>query len=167
MQDQWIAHHQFIKDLQIIINQPIWRVIHPADGWLFLDLGKPYQDYISDEKGSEIPYIKGEYQLYITGDWQIAQNKTVVESRLVKPNEAQKDYFSRIEDVANNFPIKSISGVNYYDKNVVFNAGDGCHLTVDVTDEDSLTLTIVQLDESNRPIAYRHFEAGNEQKPSE
>lgn len=163
MQHQQTAINQFVKDLQVVVNQPIWRVIHPADGWLFLDLGKRYQDYISNETGSEKPYTKGIYQLYIRGNWQIIQGKAVVESRTVKPSESQEDYFSRMENIANDFPIKSISRVVHYGKSIVFNAGDGYQLEVDISDhDDSLRLTTVQLDKSNKPVDYRHFEYSEE-----
>ena len=158
MQHQQTAIHQFVKDLQVVINQPIWRVIHPADGWLFLDLGKRYQDYISDETGSEEPYPKGVYQLYIKGNWQVIRSKAVIESRTVKPSESQEDYFLRMEAVATNFPIRSISRVNQGDKTIIFNAGDGYRLEVNITEpDDSLRLTVVRVNKLNKPVSYRHF----------
>lgn len=157
MQSQQISLQQFVEKLQVIVNQPIWRVIHPADGWLLLDLGKQYQDFISDKDGSEKPYTKGEYQLAIKGNWEITQNSDVIESRTVKHNETQESYFTRMDSLANNFPIKTISEISLSEADIVLSAEDGYQIKVTVTEKnDSLGLTIVQLDNENKPTAYTH-----------
>jgi hypothetical protein len=129
----------------------------PADGWLFLDLGRQYQDFISDKDGSEKPYAKGEYQLTIKGDWQIIQNGEPIESRAVKADETQEFYFTRMDNLVNNFPIKTISGVNLVENSVVFDTENDYQLQTTVSgQDDSLGLTVVQLDSENKPIAYIH-----------
>lgn len=165
MQSQQISLQQFVEKLQVIVNQLIWRVIHPADGWLLLDLGKQYQDYISDKDGSEKPYTKGEYQLTIKGNWDITQNSSVVESREVKPDETQESYFTRMDTLVKNFPIKSLSGVSLTENSIVFNAENGLQLKVATTgSDDSLSLTVVNLDSENKPTAYTHHRYDEELK---
>jgi len=158
MLSQPITLQQFVEKLQTIIGQPIWRVIHPADGWLFVDLGKEYQDFIFSKDGSEKPYVKGEYQLQFKGDWTITQNEKVIEARTVQPNETQEKYFTRMDALTSNFPIKVFSIVSNSDNQVVFEAEKGYQLKVSVTGcDDALSLTAVDLDVENKPLAYIHY----------
>lgn len=165
MQSQQISLQQFVEKLQIVVNQPIWRAIHPAGGWLLLDLGKQYQDFISDKDGSEKPYTKGQYQLIIKGDWEIIQKSNAVESRTVMPNETQESYFTRMDTLVKNFPIKTLSEVTLKDDSIVFNAENDTLLKVAATgDDDSVGLTVVKLDNENKPIAYTHHRYDEELK---
>lgn len=158
MQTKKIDIQQFVEKLQAVVNQPIWRVIHPADGWLFMDLGKQYQDAISDKDGSEKPYTKGEYQLQIKGDWTIAQGEKVIGARVTQPDETQEKYFTRMEALANNFPMKSFSNALFSDGNVIFEAENGYQLKVSVTGtDDALSFTIVELTADSKPTAYTHY----------
>lgn len=147
----------------MVIEQPIWRVIHPAGGWLFMDLGQQYQDFISDREGNEKPNSKGEYQLYIKGKWALTQNGKVVEIRTVGRDESQEMYFSRIESLASNFPIHSFTAVSLVNNEVVFEAQDGYQLKVHVTgNDDALSLTVVELGSNTIPLTYTHFRFNEE-----
>lgn len=158
MSKQPISTQQFVEKLQVIVNQPIWRVIHPADGWLFLDLGKQYNDYISNKDGSEKSYTKGEYQLHIKSNWEITQNGIVIASRVVKKNETQEEYFSRLENLAKNFPCKSFTRIQLTNDEIMFSSGDGYQLEVAFTGhDDNLGFTIVQVSASNDAVAYSHL----------
>lgn len=157
MTTQQISIQQFSEELKKIINQSVWRVIHPADGWLFLDLGKQYQDYILNRDGSKKPYTKGQYQLCIKGDWEIIQNDTSTESRAVRSGETQESYFTRMDNLVNHFPFKTISGINLLENNFVLYAENGFQLKVFVTGkDDALSLTIVEISADGKPISYTH-----------
>lgn len=158
MQTKKIDIQQFVEKLQAVVNQPTWRVIHPADGWLFMDLGKQYQDSISDIDGSEKPYTKGEYQLQFKGDWIITQNEKLIEARATQSNETQEDYFTRMEALTSSFPIKSFSNVSHSYGSIIFEAENGCQLKVPVTGtDDALSFTIVELTADNKPTLYTHY----------
>lgn len=158
MQSQQISLQQFVEKLQSVVGQPIWRVIHPADGWLSMDLGKEYQDFISDKDGSEKPYVKGEYQLQFKGDWIITRNEKMIGVRAVQPDEKQENYFDRMEKLANSFPIKAFSHVSISGNQIVFEAEDDYQLKVTVTgSDDALSLTAVALDGDSKPVAYTHY----------
>lgn len=165
MQHQQISLPQFAESLQVVINQSIWRVIHPADGWLFLDIGQQYQDSIFNSGGTEQPYTKGKFQLHIKGDWTISRNEIVIESRTVKSGETQENYFARMEAIVQNFPMKSICSVNVNYGEVVFAAKNGYELKVMMTDhDDSLSLTVVELSNFSVPVAYTYFRHDEELK---
>ena len=149
--------HQFVEKLKAVVNLPIWRVIHPADGWLFLDIGQQYQDFILDKEGCEKPYVKGECQLNVKGNWTITHGGDIVESRMLKPDETQRDYFTRMEYVADNFPLTSISTVTHEDNCIVFGSVDDYQLRViDSGKNDSLGLAVVSLNSSSQPVIYTH-----------
>ena len=163
---QKINSFQFIEKLQLVINKPIWRVIHPADGWLFLDFGRKYLDHLSGTDGKKVPYEKGEIRLYIKGDWTITKNGKTQNCRDVSPNETQKQFFSRMEFIVNNFPITFISRLEFAGGKVSFIDQNGFQLTVDMpATDDSLEFTVTELNDDNVPVAYTHYEF-NESKQS-
>lgn len=157
MQTRYITLQHFVEKLQILTNQPIWRVIHPADGWLIIDLGRQYQDYIFDIEGGQKPYNKGEYQLTIKGHWEITQNEYLIDSKTLMADESQESYFTRMHNLVNNFPIKTISGVSFSDTIIILDTKNDYQLKVNVNNEaDDIGLTIVQLSKDNKPKAYTH-----------
>jgi len=155
MNKQPISLQDFIDALQIIVDQSIWRVIHPADGWLTIDLGKKYIDTVPSKGGKDEPYEKGQYQLHITGDWKVYRNEKLVESRNVSDDD-QKSYFDRMEKLVSNFPIRKIKSVNLNQDELIIE-GEESDIRIPVSDTaDSLSLTAVELDNNNKPVSYTH-----------
>ncbi len=163
MQTKSISFQQFIANFQPIVGNSIWRVIHPADGWLTIDIGQKYTDTIPGKDGDDEPYDKGQYQLHITGDWEIFSGDKLIETR--KVNEAdQKTYFERMDKLATNFPIKTIDSVKLEDNKLII-SGNGAQIRVPVNENgESISLTVVKLSQSNEPISYAHFRYEDELK---
>lgn len=156
MQIKPISFQQYIDSFQPIVGGSIWRVIHPADGWLTIDIGQKYFDTISGKDGNDEPYEKGQYQLHITGDWEVFSENKLVETR--KVNEAdQKTYFERMEKLATSFPLKTIDSVKFEENKLII-SGDGAQIRVPVKkDGESISFTIVELNQSNKPVSYTHY----------
>lgn len=153
-----ISTQEFVNVFQEIISLPWWRVIHPSAGWLFIDMGKSYQDYVSGENGEEKLYVRGIYQINVKGNWYIEKNEKIVNSRNVGKNETQKEYFDRMESIVNNFPIKFVISIKFENEKLVFEANDDYKICVSLPkDADSLSFTKVELDKNNKPINYTHW----------
>ena len=153
-----ISTQEFVNVFQEIISLPWWRVIHPSAGWLFIDMGKSYQDYVSGENGEEKLYVRGIYQINVKGNWYIEKNEKIVNSRNVGKNETQKEYFDRMENIVNNFPIKFVTAIEFENEKIIFEANDDYKICVSTPKEvDSLSFTKVELDKNSKPIHYIHW----------
>ncbi len=156
MNKKSISLLQFGEGFQPIVGSSIWRVIHPADGWLTIDIGQKYSDTIPSKDGSDEPYDKGQYQLHITGDWEVFSGDELVETRKVNGAD-QKTYFERMDKLAINFPLKTIDAVKFKDNKLII-SGDGAQIRVPVNEDgESIGLTVVKLSQSNEPTSYTHY----------
>jgi hypothetical protein len=156
MTSQKISLQQFVEKLQGVVGQPIWRVIHPADGWLFIDIGQQYSDTVPGKNGADEPYDKGQYQIHITGDWEVYSGDKLLETRTVNGAD-QKTYFNRMDTLVSNFPIKVIEQIKIVGENLIISGNDS-YIKVPVSiSSDSLSMTEVELSSTNEPIAYTHY----------
>lgn len=152
-----ITLQEFTSVLQSFRSQPIWRVIHPADGWLLFDLGEEYQGRISGVNGEERPYPQGQFQLTIRGDWRLWQNSVLVNSREVQENETQKEYFERLEKLVQNFSLTAFEKIEITRNLLSFFQGDS-RLDIDFSlNFDVVTLTYVDLDAQKTPVKFTHY----------
>lgn len=156
MNKQTISLREFVDAFQVIIGKPIWRVIHPADGWLTIDLGQKYTDSLPGKGGQDEPYQRGQYQLHIIGDWEVYTNGSLFESRQVNDND-QSAYFSRMDVLVNDFPLTSIDSIVFENDNLILK-GDNSELRVPISDtSESISLSYVELDSDNKPTSYTHY----------
>lgn len=156
MQAQQISLQQFVENLRVMVGESIWRTIHPADGWLIIDIGQKYRDTIPGKGGIDEPYDKGQFQLRITGDWEVYSGDKLIETRKVN-DDNQKAYFDRMDKLVTNFPIKTIENIEFYDSSLII-SGNGVDVRVPIrTDTDSISFTKVELSQSKEPIIYTHY----------
>ena len=156
MNKQTISLQDFVDAFQVIVGQSIWRVIHPADGWLTIDFGRKYMDTIPGKDGKNEPYDKGQYQIHITGDWKVYKDSGLVESRGVNGDD-QKSYFGRMEKLATNFPLTEITSVNFDDSELAIISNNFTIRIPVSTDSDYISLTSVGLDNDDKPFSYTHY----------
>lgn len=155
-QTQQISLQQFVESFQAVVNKPIWRVIHPADGWLIIDIGQKYIDTIPGKDGVDEPYDKGQCQLYITGNWEVYSGNKLIETRKVNGVD-QKTYFNRMDKLVTNFPIKIVESVKL-DGNILIISGNSSNIRVSINrNAENISLTEVELNQSNKPISYTHY----------
>lgn len=151
-----ISLSDFVSVFKDVFEKPIWRVIHPADGWLFIDIGQKYTDVIPGKGGVDEPYDKGQYQIHITGNWEVYSGDKLLETRKVN-GANQKTYFDRMEKLVTNFPIKQIEQVRLDGSNLII-SGNNTNIKIPVnTTSNSLSMTKVELNLSNKPISYTHY----------
>jgi len=156
MNTKKISFQQFVAAFDQIINKPIWRIIHPADGWLIIDFGQKYISSLPGKNGVDEPYEKGDCQLYIKGDWEIYNNDVLFETSNVIDSD-QKQYFSRMDYLTKNFPIQHIHTVEYNTTSILL-FGDVAHMSIDISaNPDAIRLTVVEINTSNIPITHTHY----------
>lgn len=156
-----ISLQDFLSTFQVIVRKPIWRVIHPADGWLTIDLGQKYTDSLPGNDGQDEPYQRGQYQLHITGDWEVYTNGELSESRRVN-GDNQSTYFSRMDILVNNFPLTSVDSIIFENDNLIFK-GDNSELRVPLSESsESISLSCVELDSDNQPTSHTHYRYDDE-----
>lgn len=161
MNNQTISLQDFVDAFQVIIDKSIWRVIHPADGWLTIDLGQKYIDSLPGKDGQDAPYQRGQYQLHITGDWEVYTNGELSESRQVNGDD-QSAYFSRMDDLVNNFPLSSIDSIVFENDKLTLKS-DNSELRVPLSESfESISLSCVELDSDNQPTEYTHYRYDDE-----
>ncbi|OGJ37837.1 MAG: hypothetical protein A2383_01990 [Candidatus Pacebacteria bacterium RIFOXYB1_FULL_39_46] len=156
MNKQSISIQDFILSFKEVIGKSIWRVIHPADGWLTIDLGQKYTDTLPGKDGQDEPYERGRYQIHITGNWKVYKNGELIESRNVDGDD-QKAYFDRMEELAANFPLVTVESVKL-NKNHLVIIDKQFEIRVPVAEStDSISLSVVELDANNKPVSYSHY----------
>ncbi|NLG06736.1 MAG: hypothetical protein GX559_03520 [Candidatus Pacebacteria bacterium] len=156
MNKQVIFLQNFVLAFQKIVDESIWRVIHPADGWLTIDLGQKYTDTLPGTDGQDEPYIRGQHQIHITGDWEIYTNDKLIESRKVHGDD-RAAYFNRMEQLADNFPLTQVQSVILEEGQLLIKDGQS-KISIPVSETlESLSLSSVELDANHRPIAYTHY----------
>lgn len=156
MNKQVISLQNFVSAFQKIVDESIWRVIHPADGWLTIDLGQKYTDTLPGTDGQDEPYIRGQHQLHITGDWEIYTNDKLVESRKVHGDD-RLAYFNRMERLIDNFPLTKVQSVTLEKGQLVIKDGQS-KISIPVSETlESVSLSLVELDANHRPGAYTHY----------
>lgn len=156
-----ISLQDFSSALQVIIGKSIWRVIHPADGWLTIDIGQKYTDSLPSKGGQDEPYQRGQYQLHITGDWELYINGELSESREVNGDD-QAAYFSRMDKLVNNFPLTSIDSIVLENDTLILKS-DSSELRVPLSDSsESISLSFVELSSDNKPTSYTHYRYDDE-----
>lgn len=151
----------FVDAFQVIVGKPIWRVIHPADGWLTIDLGQKYTDSLPGKDGKDEPYQRGQYQLHITADWEIYVKGELSESRKVNGS-SQSDYFSRMDKLVSNFPLLQIDSITLENNYLILKDSES-EIRVPVNESsESISLSSVELDTSNKPTFYTHYRFDDE-----
>ena len=153
MNTKQISLPVFADSFRVIIGKSIWKVIHPADGWLTIDIGEKYIDTLPGKDGKDELYEKGQYQIHVHSDWEVYIKGELVESRQVNNND-QITYFDRMEKLASNFPIKKITSVELVDNTLVI-SGNNAEIKIYVSESsDSISLTGVELNADKNPISY-------------
>lgn len=161
MNKQTISLQDFVDAFQVIINKSIWRVIHPADGWLTVDLGQKYTDSLPGKDGQDEPYQRGQYQLHITGDWELYTNGKLSESRQVNGDD-QSAYFSRMDALVNDFPLTNVDYLVFENDKLILK-GDNSELRVPLSESsESISLSSVELDSDSNPVSYIHYRYDDE-----
>lgn len=156
-----ISLQDFSSAFQIIADKPIWRVTHPADGWLTIDLGQKYTDSLPGKDGKDEPYQRGQYQLHITSNWEVYTNGELYESRQVN-GDNKSAYFSRMDTLVNNFPLSSIDSIVFENDKLILKS-DNSELRVPLSESsESISLSCVELDSDNQPTAYTHYRYDDE-----
>lgn len=156
MNKQRISLPDFVKAFKVLIGNPIWRVIHPADGWLIIDLGQRYTGTIPGAGGLDEPYDKGQYRLHIAGDWEVYSGNKLIETRKVFYAN-QKEYFDRMDKLIQNFPVKVIEAIRV-EHGAMLMAGSNAYIRIPISkNPDSISLTEVELDSFNNAISYTHY----------
>jgi len=151
-----ITKTQFLHYFKNIENSNIWQVIHPADGWLIIDLGIKYTDTVPGRNGQDQPYERGEYQIFIRGDWKIYKKNKLFATRQVK-NDNQKEYFDRMEQLTNDFPINKVKKVSLNKGTLIISGEDAkIKILIDPT-TDTISLSKVKLDANKQPLFYYHY----------
>lgn len=160
-----ISLQDFSSAFQAIVDKPIWRVIHPADGWLTIDLGQKYTDSLPGKDGKDEPYQRGQYQLHITADWEIYVNGELSESRKVNGS-SQSDYFSRMDKLVSNFPLIQIDSITLENNTLILKDSEKdseSEIRVPINESsESISLSSVELDTSNKPTFYTHYRFDDE-----
>lgn len=146
----------FLESFRVLQHQPVWRVIHPADGILHISLGRKYANTISGLHGEQIPYDKGEFQLHLYGPWELWMNGALVETSAVR-GDTKPAYFDRMQKLEDDFPIQRIESVSWAG-NMLELAGNGAVLKMPVLEtEDSVSLTHAELDANNTLAGLTHY----------
>lgn len=101
-----ITPAELVEKLQMVVNQPIIKAIHPASALIFITIGQ-----------------KEQFTIDLCGYWQLWQNdQLVIESKL-SSTEDKITHFRRLEGFAENFPLKTIEAIKLVDNQVIFSSG--------------------------------------------
>lgn len=112
-------------------GKEIWRIIHPAGGWLFFDIGRRLPDVIYGLKGKTTPYDTGEIRIFIECDWEFWSRGKLIQSRQLRPGETNTEYFDRIEDgLIGQRTFKTISGTDLTGETLSIHFDNGEELRV-------------------------------------
>lgn len=151
-----ISSEQMVQALKKLQSYSIWRVIHPADGWLIIDLGEKYMSSFPSTGGIDEPYERGEYDLMIQSDWEIYSDNTVVAQREMG-HETRHDYFTRMDELCSNFPIKKIETVTVKGNFIRLTEGKN-EMRLPLTEPlDGIHLTYTELSALKKPKSYHHY----------
>ena len=158
---------EFQELLNSGLNRRIWRAIHPAAGWLIFDMGEKIIGHILNEKGEETPYEQGEIVLRIKGNWVYRSRGKVVQSRQVRENETQKEYFDRIESLLENRQFEAIVSIEVGKNQISLLFDNGDQLVIQPNAYlETLAMSIFDYDLGRRITSAKHVRIDeNSRKP--
>lgn len=106
-----ISISEYVELLKKVTGKTIWKVAHPADGMLIIDLGRKLQRNGFDE---------GEITMHIIGPWSYEQNDLEIQHSEAEESESRSDFFNRMDILEKNFPFSQFESVSLEKDTILF-----------------------------------------------